>query len=143
MVRAYRWTAIARPVLLSLATVVLLAGCATIVKGTTQLVSIDTPGAPGAKCKLVSPAVGTMEVTTPANVTLAKGSEAIAVSCRKQCFTDGTSTIASNTEAMAAGNIIAGGIIGLGVDAATGAMHKYNEHNSIMMMPISGCRAGA
>lgn len=120
-----------------------LAACATIVKGTTQVVTIDTPGAPKAQCTLTSTAIGSMQVTTPASVSLQKGSENIVVRCKKECYQDGVGAIASNTEAMAAGNLIAGGIIGLGVDAATGAMNKYNEQNQITMVPIQGCKARA
>jgi hypothetical protein len=118
----------------------LLGGCATIVKGTTQVVSLSTPGVPGAQCTLSSSAIGTKVVTTPAQISLDKGADNISVVCKKACFQDGTGVIASHTEAMAAGNIIAGGIIGLGVDAASGAMNRYNTENQFTMVPIQGCR---
>jgi len=41
---------------------------------------------------------------------------------------------------MAAGNVVIGGVIGLGVDAATGAMNKYADRTSILMVPVQGCR---
>jgi hypothetical protein len=118
-----------------------LSGCATIVKGTTQSVAIETPGAPGAKCTLTSASVGAVTLVTPASVVLQKGSESVRVLCKKECFDDGVGIITSGTEAMAAGNLLAGGIIGLGVDAASGAMNKYNEQNQIAMVPIKGCKA--
>ena len=37
----------------------------------------------------------------------------------------GSTIVESNYEAMNAGNILIGGFIGIGVDAATGAMWKY------------------
>ena len=37
----------------------------------------------------------------------------------------GSTIVESNYEAMNAGNILVGGFIGIGVDAATGAMWKY------------------
>ena len=117
-----------------------IAGCATITKGTTQLVSLDTPGAIGAKCTLTSSTIGKVEVVTPANITLQKGSESIAVRCQKECFADGVGVIGAGTESMAAGNIIVGGIIGLGVDAASGAMNKYTEQNQIAMPAVPGCK---
>ena len=40
-----------------LAGALLLAACATITKGTTQLVGIDTPGVPGATCTIQTLAV--------------------------------------------------------------------------------------
>lgn len=90
---------------------------------------------------LSSSAIGQVNIVTPATVNLQKGSENIAVRCTKECYSDGSGIIGSGTEAMAAGNIIAGGVIGLGIDAASGAMNKYNEQNQISMAPIAGCRA--
>ncbi|CAN1724060.1 PEGA domain-containing protein [Hyphomicrobium sp. 1Nfss2.1] len=120
---------------------IVIAGCATIVKGTTQMVAIDTPGAPGASCELSSPGIGSRSVVTPATIELDKSQHNIAVTCRKACFQDSVAMIPSYTEGMAAGNVIAGGVIGLGVDAATGAMNKYADRTSVTMIPIQGCRA--
>ncbi len=50
----------------------LLPSCATIVKGTTQTIAINSPGAAGARCQLRSGAIGTVDVVTPATVTLEK-----------------------------------------------------------------------
>ena len=118
----------------------LIAGCATIVKGTSQAVAIDTPGANGATCELTSPAIGTQTVTTPASLVLEKSQHNVSVTCRKHCFQDGVGVVASYSEGMAAGNVLVGGLIGLGVDAATGAMNKYADRTSITMIPIQGCR---
>jgi hypothetical protein len=118
-----------------------LIACATITKGTTQLVAIDTPGAPGATCTIQTKD-GPQLVTTPGNVTLRKGSEALPVSCTKECYLPGSGMIASNTEAMTAGNVEFGGILGLGVDAATGAMNKYADQVTVAMIPDQSCRRG-
>jgi hypothetical protein len=118
-----------------------IAGCATIVKGTNQAVAVNTPGVPGAQCTLASPAIGTKIVTTPASLTLDKAADNITVVCKKECYQDGVGIIPSHTEAMAAGNIIAGGIIGLGVDAASGAMNRYTADNQFAMVPVPGCKA--
>ncbi len=122
-------------------TLVLLSGCATITKGTSQVISLDTPGAPGAECVLTSSSIGTKKVTTPANLSLPKGSDNITVRCEKRCFQPGIGVISSNVEGMTAGNVILGGVIGLGVDAATGAMNKYNTNNQVLMTRVPGCRA--
>ncbi len=125
----------------ALSAFVMLSGCATIVKGTTQKIAINTPGVTGAQCILTSSEIGKKTVVTPAVVTVSKSRHSIAVRCTKRCYQDGSGIVASNTEAMAAGNIIAGGVIGLGIDAASGAMNKYNSRNDITMIPIQGCRA--
>lgn len=115
---------------------ILLAGCSTIVKGTEQQVSVNTPGA---LCQLQSPAIGTRTVQTPANIVLPKSRHNVAVSCSAQCFGPGVGTLGSHTEVMTAGNVIFGGIIGLGVDAASGAMNKYDSGVEVIMTPLPGC----
>ncbi|HWM32163.1 MAG TPA: hypothetical protein VNO69_10770 [Methyloceanibacter sp.] len=99
---------------------ILFAGCSTIVKGTDQQVSVNTPGVNGAMCQLQSPAVGTRTVQTPANIVLPKSKHNVAVTCQAQCYAKGVGTLASHTEMMTAGNVLFGGIIGLGVNAASG-----------------------
>jgi hypothetical protein len=118
---------------------VLLAACATITKGTTQIVIIDTPGVAGATCTITTKN-GPQEVTTPGSVTLSKGADALPVSCTKACYATGSSVIPSNPEAMAAGNVVFGGLIGLGVDAASGAINKYPDQVTVAMMPDPTCR---
>lgn len=116
-------------------------GCATITKGTSQSIAVITPNAPGASCTLTSEATGSRTLVTPATVTVEKSKDNINVVCKKACYQDGVGVVVSNTEAMAAGNIIAGGFIGLGVDAVSGAMNKYAAETSIHMAPLPGCRA--
>jgi uncharacterized protein YceK len=116
---------------------ILLGGCSTIVKGTEQQVSVNTPGAPGALCQLQSPAIGIRTVQTPANIVLPKSRHNVAVSCSAQCYSPGVGTLGSHTEVMTAGNVIFGGIVGLGVDAASGAMNDSGVE--VMMTPLPGC----
>ena len=114
-------------------------GCSTIVKGTEQQLSVNTSGVPGALCQLQSPAIGTRAVQTPANVILPKSRHNVAVSCTTQCYAPGAGTLGSHTDVMTAGNVLFGGIIGLGVDAASGAMNKYDSGVEVMMTPVPGC----
>ena len=116
------------------------AGCASITKGTNQAVAIDTPGAPGATCTLASEGIGSKVVKTPTSLVLDKSQHNIAVSCKKECFQDAVGIIPSHTEAMTAGNVVVGGVVGLSVDAASGAMNKYNDNNQFAMIPIAGCK---
>ena len=118
---------------------IVLAGCSTIVKGTQQQVSVSTPGVQGAMCQLASPGIGTRTVKTPANIILPKSKHNVAVTCTAQCYSDGVATLASHTEIMTAGNVLFGGIIGLGVDAASGAMNKYDPSVEVVMSPIPRC----
>jgi hypothetical protein len=118
---------------------VLLAGCSTIVEGTEQQISGNTPGIPGAMCQLQSPAIGTRTVQTPANVILPKSKHNVAVSCTAQCYSPGVGTLGSHAEVMTAGNVIFGGLIRLGVDAASGAMNTYDPSVEVIMTPMPGC----
>ncbi len=120
---------------------ILLSGCSTIVKGTQQQVSVATPGVQDAMCTLSSPAIGTRTVQTPGNIVLPKSKHDVAVNCVKQCYTSGVGVLASETEIMTAGNILFGGLIGLGIDAASGAMNKYQPGVEIAMTPIPHCGA--
>ena len=58
----------------------------------------------------------------------------------KQCFVNGTSIIPSGTEAMSAGNVVFGGMIGLGIDAVSGAMNKYPDLVTVAMIPDATCQ---
>ena len=124
----------------ALAIGIILTGCATITRGTTQVVAINTPGVPGATCTLTSESIGTQTLVTPSTVPLQKGVNNVAVHCTKQCYHEGVGVIASNVEGMTAGNILVGGVIGLGVDAASGAMNSYAPEVQVVMTPIPGCR---
>lgn len=126
--------------LIAAALAVLVGACATITKGTTQNVAIDTPGVPGAYCTIQTQS-GPQLVTTPGSAVLAKGSSALPIQCTKECYIAGSSIIPSGTEAMAAGNVVFGGIIGLGVDAASGAMNKYPDIVTVAMTPDPKCAA--
>jgi hypothetical protein len=128
-----------RIALITLLSALALAGCATITKGTSQIIAVDTPGVPGATCTITTQS-GPQPVTTPGTITLAKASAALPISCVKECYVTGSSIIPSNTEAMAAGNVIFGGVIGLGVDAASGAMNKYPDMVTVAMTPDPACR---
>jgi hypothetical protein len=121
----------------SLAT--LLVACATITKGTTQLVAIDTPGVAGAVCRITTSS-GPQTVTTPGTVTLSKGFASLPIQCTKECYVTGSSVIPSNAEAIAAGNVVFGGVIGLGVDAVSGAINKYPDQVTVTMTPDPACR---
>lgn len=124
-------TPVLRHLTLAAATLVAaqLTGCASIVSGTNQPVSVETTTATGeavagANCKL-SNNKGTWFVTTPGSTTVHRSFEDLAVQCTKEQHEPGTVTAKSTTKAMAFGNAIFGGLIGVGVDVATGAAYDY------------------
>lgn len=104
--------------------VCLLSGCASIVSGTNQSLSVDTPGCEAASCQLTNDK-GTWYVKTPGSVTVNRAYGNLTIVCSKEGFGSATSSVASSTKGMAFGNILLGGVIGAGVDMGTGAAYDY------------------
>lgn len=120
---------------LAAASLALLGGCATVVSGTTQTIGINTDPQ-GADCQFSRKGVLVGRVNpTPGTVQVSKDYENVAVLCRKDDFDDTAGVIGSEFQAMTLGNILLGGIIGVVVDAASGAMMKYPESVSFTLVP--------
>ena len=117
-------------VVCAFAAFVLLSGCASIVSGQNQSVSVDTPGCSPANCQLINDK-GRWFVVTPGSVTVRRAFGNMAVSCTKEGFASVATSVASSTKAMAFGNIIFGGVIGAGVDMGTGAAYDYPQVISV------------
>ena len=120
---------------------VCLSACSTITRGTTQAVAVNTPGVEKAECELRSEGIGSKTVVTPATVMLDKSQHNVEVTCRKKCYTEGKGVIASHTDEMTAGNLIVGGVVGLAVDATSGAMNQYEPQVQVAMTRIQNCKA--
>ena len=117
-------------------TIAVLSGCASIVSGTSQVVSVETLQktgvVAGASCKLENDK-GVYYVTTPGTVTVHRAYGDMNVKCEKAGVPDGIGIVKSATKGMMAGNILFGGFIGAGVDAASGAAYDYPTLFRIMM----------
>lgn len=114
-----------------------LTGCASIVNGQNQSISVETRvegggAVSGANCKL-SNNKGTWFVTTPGSTTVNRSYEDLAVRCDRANMEPGLASIKSSTKGMAFGNILFGGIIGAGVDISTGAAYDYPALISVSM----------
>ena len=113
----------------------MLQGCSTIVEGSDQTVSVITEPA-GASCELMreGQAIGFVN-PTPGSIGLEKSSDNVAVRCRKEGHFDGGGVLASGFQDMTFGNILFGGLIGVAVDAASGAMHEYPPSVTVVLTP--------
>lgn len=122
--------------LAALAAVVLLgSGCATLTKGTSQAVTVDTEP-PGAVCTLTRDSKPLAVINpTPGSISISKSSGVIAVICKKDNFLDSAGTLSSEFQAMTFGNILFGGLIGVAVDVASGATHEYPPLVTITLIP--------
>lgn len=103
-----------------------LSGCATIVEGTTQPVSVSTTPEEGAQCTLAN-SQGTWYVTTPGSTTVHKTKTDLNVTCSRPGYEAGHVVAVSHFGATTLGNVIAGGVVGIGVDAASGANFHYDS----------------
>ncbi|CAJ0726549.1 Translation initiation factor 2 [Ralstonia mannitolilytica] len=116
--------------LLVIASTSLASGCASIVGGTGQVVSVETHQAErpvdGARCEMVN-SKGTYYVTTPGTVTIGRAYGNLTVRCDKDGMDAGQATVVSATKALAFGNILFGGAIGVVVDTSSGAAYDYPE----------------
>jgi hypothetical protein len=104
--------------LLVVSVVFIMNGCATIVHGTTQSIPVATDPS-GAEISVD----GTERHTSPINLILKRKFDHI-VEISKEGYQKETVNIKSVLSGAVAGNIIAGGLIGWGVDAASGAQWR-------------------
>jgi hypothetical protein len=91
-----------------------------------------TPGY-GASCQLTNDK-GTWFVATPGTVSIHRSYSDLTSICTKEGFQTSNAATPSGTKGIAFGNILLGGIIGGGVDAATGAAYDYPALISILMI---------
>jgi hypothetical protein len=119
--------------LVPLSALLLTTACASITTGTTQSVAVDT-NPPGASCVISREGTQIARVpVTPGTVTVDKSSRALEVRCTREGHGDGVAVVPSSVQAMTAGNLLAGGLIGVAVDASSGAMHHYPQAVSVTL----------
>jgi hypothetical protein len=105
--------------------------CATIVDGTSQQVNVNTSPSTRAECTLRDTKT-TYRVKAPGSVHLHKGDGPLDVHCRSESMS-GKLHVQENMDGWFVGNIIAGGIIGGAVDAASGAYQQYPDTITVPM----------
>lgn len=105
----------------------MLSACATLVNGSSQNVTVSTTP-PAASCTLdrVGSRVGAIS-STPGSVRLDKSKNDLSVTCSKDGFQTATIVKAPSFSGATFGNIIAGGVIGVVVDAASGVNYSYPD----------------
>ena len=120
----------------SLAMTLCFGGCASIVSGHNQSLSVvskhQDADHSGARCTLMNNK-GTWFATTPGTVTVRRSFDPLTVTCTAEGIEPGTTKVKSTTKAMAFGNILFGGFIGAGVDVSTGAAFDYPEILTVHM----------
>jgi len=103
-----------------------LSGCATIVQGSKQTMSVNTAPVDGAKCELKN-SQGTWYMTTPGSVEVHKTKTDLEISCSKDGTGSGKALAKAKFGGTTFGNVLAGGLVGVAVDAASGANYYYES----------------
>lgn len=102
-----------------------LVGCASIVEGTSQTVSVNTTP-DGASCEIQRKGAALIEPRlTPFEVKLSKTKHDLTVICEKPGYERAELPVKSEVAAATFGNILIWRYIGWGVDSALGADNKY------------------
>ena len=117
-----------------LALAVVVSGCASILSGTDQTITITT-NPPEAVCTLFREGFAVGQVTTPGGVVVEKTKHDLTIECTKPGYQTASGVLASEIEGATWGNIILGGPIGWAIDSASGADNEYSEHITITLVP--------
>jgi len=111
-----------------------ISGCASIMDGKNQPVSVQTHekgvNVAGANCTLTNDK-GTWFITTPGSVVVQKSYGDLLASCNKDGHEPGVAAFSSAANGGAWGNILAGGGIGYIIDRSNGAGFNYPSMLSI------------
>lgn len=70
---------------------------------------------------------------TPGSIIVDKSSRSLDMRCTLDNHEPGQTSIPATADAMTLGNLLVGGVIGLAVDASTGAMNKYPSNVSLSL----------
>ena len=113
----------------------LCTGCASILAGRSETITIET-NPPAAACELTREGriIGTVN-PTPGAVMVLKTKHDITLTCKKDGYQDVTDYLHSGTEGATFVNILAGGVIGWGIDSAAGADNKYPDIKVVTLLP--------
>lgn len=103
-----------------------IGGCATVINGTSQDVNIDTPNAAKAECTLSNRSMEQpLTVVTPATVRVPRSGGDLGVTCEREGYHPASGRIGSLFTGTTVGNVLIGGLIGVAVDATSGANNRY------------------
>ncbi len=113
----------------------MLPACATIVSGSTSTIAVESQP-PGASCTVEREGgVVASVAATPGPVSVRRSMRDMAVRCAHPGYGQGTATVPARINGWVLGNLLLGGMVGIVVDAATGAMGGYPDQVSVPLQP--------
>ena len=121
--------------ILPLLALLLAPACSTITTGTTQAVTVTTDP-PGATCQLQrdGQTIGVVN-PTPGSLTIGKSTKDLVVNCTRVGHLAGSNTLRADFQPATLGNLLIGGVVGIVVDAASGAMGTYPPSVAVVLPP--------
>jgi len=122
--------------LLSITASTYLAGCATIVQGTSQNIAVTTSVPSYCAFHRDGKTIATL-AQTPGEVTVDKTKDDILLTCAASGYAPASQYLHSGIATGVYGNLIVGGLTGWGIDSATGADNEYPTTVSLNMYPSS------
>jgi hypothetical protein len=117
--------------------------CSTITTGTTQAITVTTDP-PGATCQVQRDGqlIGVVN-PTPGSLTIGKSTRDMVVNCTRSGNLPGSNTVQADFQPATLGNILLGGVVGIVVDAASGAMGTYPPSVAVVLPPAANGVAAA
>jgi hypothetical protein len=120
---------------LVLALPALFANCATVVEGNSQSITVQTEPT-AAACTLERGGTVVAAVNpTPGTARIEKSTRGITVICRKDGHQEARAELDAEFQPMTLGNVIIGGLVGVVIDAASGAIAKYPGEVALLLPP--------
>lgn len=128
-----------------------LNGCATVMDGHTQVVTVQAVNSstlPVAASCVVSNKQGSWPLTTPGPVTVDRGRGKLTVACTAPGYLPASTTVVAQPNGDEQGNLIIGGAIGTIVDYSDGAAYQYPSEIYVPMRqappvaPVAAAPAG-
>lgn len=120
-------------------------GCATVMDGSTDSVSVNAQGCDedrsAVHCELENND-GVVHAMAPGTAVISKSSSALAIRCESNDGATGNTMVESSYNPKNLGNILIGGGIGIIVDAASGAMWHYPKAVTVPMRCANNGVAG-
>ena len=115
----------------------LTAGCASVVDGATQTITVATAPVSGAACT-VSNARGSWSVVSPGSAVIKKSESVLAIVCKLDGYDDGKFYAAGkmSTASLVGTMLPYVGVISSAVDASTGAVLTYPDSYLVQLKPL-------
>ena len=112
-----------------------LSACATVTTGSSDNVTVETDPV-GAACEFRrgGELVGAVN-PTPGSVSISKSTSDMVLTCKRAGYFDSSEDVSAEFQGMTLGNLILGGLVGIAVDAASGAMGNYPDSVQVSLVP--------